>query len=102
MFAAARLNAVVRLTHRFAGPMVEYLIAPGLAPEFQALAANLMRLLLLQPLFLGLGIAAKGILEGQNRFVLPAMAPVVYNLVIVGSILLLTPRYGIAGVVARL
>jgi putative peptidoglycan lipid II flippase len=86
------------LTFIFAEPMVQYLIAPGLAPEFQALAVDLMRLLLLQPLFLGLGIAAKGILEGQNKFDLPALAPVVYNLVIVISIIVLTPRYGIAGV----
>lgn len=86
------------LTFVFAGPMVEYLIAPGMAPEYQAVAVNLMRILLLQPLFLGLGIAAKGILEGQNQFDLPALAPVIYNLVIVIAILALTPIYGIAGV----
>lgn len=86
------------LTFVFAGPMVQYLIAPGMAPEYQAVAVDLMRILLLQPLFLGLGIAAKGILEGQNKFDLPALAPVVYNLVIVVAIILLTPAYGIAGV----
>jgi putative peptidoglycan lipid II flippase len=86
------------VTFIFAGPMIRYLIAPGMAPEYQAVAVDLMRLLLLQPLFLGLGIAAKGILEGQDRFNLPALAPVVYNLLIVAGILFLTPSYGIAGV----
>lgn len=86
------------ITFIFAGPMIRYLIAPGMAPEYQAIAVDLMRLLLLQPLFLGLGIAAKGILEGQNRFDLPALAPVVYNLLIVAGIIFLTPSYGIAGV----
>ncbi|MDQ3692363.1 MAG: murein biosynthesis integral membrane protein MurJ [Chloroflexota bacterium] len=86
------------VTFLFAGPIVRSLIAPGLAPADQATAVGLMRLLLLSPLFLGLGIAAKGILEGQNRFVLPALAPVVYGLAIVLGVLFLAPIYGIYGV----
>jgi len=57
-------------------------------------------LLLVSPLLLGLGIAAKGILEAQNRFVLPAMAPVLYNLSIVLAAVVLAPKYGIDGVTA--
>ncbi|MBA2521206.1 MAG: murein biosynthesis integral membrane protein MurJ [Chloroflexia bacterium] len=86
------------VTFLFAGPIVRSVIAPGLAPADQATAAGLMRLLLLSPLLLGLGIAAKGILEGQNRFVLPAIAPVVYGLAGVLGVLFLAPVYGIYGV----
>ena len=42
----------------FADPIVRYLIAPGLSPELQDTSAKLMRILLLSPILLGMGIAA--------------------------------------------
>ena len=54
--------------------------------------------MLLSPVFLGLGIAAKGILEGQDRFTLPAFAPVVYNACTILGALLLGPKFGVYGV----
>lgn len=81
----------------FADPIVRYVVAPGSGDEATRLTVETMRILLLSPVFLGLGIAAKGILEAQDRFTLPALAPVVYN---VGSILgavLLAPTMGIRG-----
>jgi putative peptidoglycan lipid II flippase len=62
------------------------------------LAIKTMRMLLLSPLLLGMGIAAKGILETHLKFTLPALAPVVYNLAIVLAAIFLAPRYGIEGV----
>jgi putative peptidoglycan lipid II flippase len=56
-----------------------------------------MRILLLSPVFLGLGIAAKGILEAQDRFTLPALAPVVYNVGAILGAVLLAPAMGIRG-----
>jgi putative peptidoglycan lipid II flippase len=82
----------------FAGPIIRYLVAPGLSPENQSLAVELMRVLLVSPLLLGMGIAAKGILESHHQFTLPALAPVVYNISIMGGALLLTPSMGIHGV----
>ena len=55
------------------------------------------RILLLSPLFLGIGAAAKSLLESHNRFTLPAYAPVVYNAAGVGGALFLAPRYGVKG-----
>ncbi len=78
-----------------AGPLVRYVVVPGLAPEFQSTTINLMRLLLLSPILLGLGIASKGILEAQDRYVLPALAPLVYNLSIIAGGLFLVPYFGI-------
>ncbi len=81
----------------FAEPIVRYVVAPGAGEEATRLTVETMRILLLSPVFLGLGIAAKGILEAQDRFTLPALAPVVYN---IGSILgavLLAPTMGIRG-----
>lgn len=80
-----------------AGPLIQYVVAPGLDAERQELATNLTRLLLLSPLLLGLGIAFKGILEAQERFALAAFAPVFYNAGIVFGAIVLTGPFGIYG-----
>lgn len=86
------------ITFVFAGPLMRYVVAPDLPPQAMDLAIKTMRMLLLSPLLLGMGIAAKGILETHLKFTLPALAPVVYNLSIVLAALFLAPRYGIEGV----
>ncbi len=86
------------LTFAFADPLMRYVVAPDLPPEAMDLAIRTMRMLLLSPLLLGMGIAAKGILETHLKFTLPALAPVVYNLAIVLAALFLAPKYGIEGV----
>ena len=78
-----------------AGPLVRSFVVPGLEPEFQQTTINLMRLLLLSPILLGLGIASKGILEAQDHYVLPALAPLVYNLSIIAGGVFLVPFFGI-------
>jgi putative peptidoglycan lipid II flippase len=81
----------------FANPIVENLVAPGLSNDEQAVAAKVMRILLLSPIFLGMGIAAKGILETHNRFTLPALAPLLYNVGIIFGALVLAPDRGVTG-----
>ena len=81
-----------------ADPIIRYLIAPNLTDEYIQLSANLMRILVISPLLLGLGIAAKGILEAQDQFLLPALAPLIYNLGIIVGIVVLAPTAGIEGV----
>jgi putative peptidoglycan lipid II flippase len=78
--------------------LVQTVVAPDASPEAQRLTIDLMRLLLLSPIFLGFGIAAKGILEGQDRFTLPALAPIVYNAATILGALLLGPAIGVYGV----
>lgn len=82
----------------FAPELVRYIVTPGASPEIQQLTIDCMRLLLLSPIFLGFGIAAKGILEGQDLFTLPALAPVIYNLSTILGAILLGPRIGVYGV----
>ncbi len=96
--SALAMVAAALFTLIFAAPIVRYLVAPGLAAEDQALATDLMRILVLSPILLGLGIAAKGILEAQDRFELPALAPVLYNLAIIAGALVLAPSLGTYGV----
>lgn len=92
------LTAVVAFVA--AEPLVRYLVAPNLTPALQELTVQLMRVLLLSPILLGLGIAAKGILEARDHFLLPALAPLVYNAAIILGALFLTPTLGIFGLAA--
>ncbi|MBA3451186.1 MAG: murein biosynthesis integral membrane protein MurJ [Chloroflexia bacterium] len=78
--------------------LVALIVAPDASPMAQQLTSDTMRILLLSPVFLGFGIAAKGILEGQNLFTLPAMAPIVYNAATILGAVLLGPRIGVRGV----
>ncbi len=77
--------------------LIRTIVAPGLTPAAQELAANLTRVLMLSPLFLGIGAAAKAMLEAEARFTEPAAAPLLYNLGIIAGALLFAPPLGITG-----
>jgi putative peptidoglycan lipid II flippase len=81
----------------FARPMMR-IVAPGFDDETTSLAVELMRILLLSPIFLGTGIAFKGILEAQHQFTWPAFAPLLYNLAIIVGAIWFAPTYGIQAV----
>ncbi len=81
----------------FADPLVRYVIASGYEPATQALTVELTRILLLSPFFLGLGAAAKSLLESHDNFTLPAYAPVIYNALGLFGAAFLAPRFGIKG-----
>ncbi len=82
-----------------AAPSVLSLMYPALmqgayADEFVLLT----RLLLLQPIILGLSGIATSVTQVKRRFALFALSPVLYNLGIIGGTLFLYPLYGLAGV----
>lgn len=58
----------------------------------------LTRLLLLQPIILGLSGIATSVTQVKRKFFIFALSPVLYNLGIIGGTLLLYPKYGLAGV----
>ncbi|MCL5256887.1 MAG: murein biosynthesis integral membrane protein MurJ, partial [Chloroflexi bacterium] len=91
------LVAASAVTAVFAGQLVPWLIAPGMSPPQQALAVDLTRILLLSPLFLGLGGIAMGILNSHQSFLLPAFAPVAYNIFIIFGAVALVPFFGVRG-----
>jgi putative peptidoglycan lipid II flippase len=82
----------------FAPELVRYVVAPEASSAAQQITVDCMRILLLSPVFLGFGIAAKGILEGQDLFTLPALAPIVYNAATIVGAIVLGPRVGVYGV----
>jgi putative peptidoglycan lipid II flippase len=81
-----------------AGPLVAATVGSGFDPVKQALTAQILRLLLIQPVLLGLGGLAKATLESFDRFSLPAIGSNLYNVGIIGGALL-APWLGIDGLV---
>lgn len=70
------------------------LMAGAHADEFVLLA----RLLLLQPIILGLSGIATSVTQVKRKFVIFALSPVIYNLGIIAGTLFLYPWYGLVGV----
>ena len=74
-------------------------IVPFLVPGFDAattqLTIELTRLMLISPIFLAAGAIATAVLNTEGRFGAAAMAPVLYNVCIIGGVLLLAPAIGV-------
>ena len=56
--------------------------------------------MLLSPIFLAMGAVATSVLNANGRFTAAAIAPITYNLAIIGAALILAPAYGVAGIAA--
>lgn len=78
-------------------PALTRLITPGFNPEQQALAASLTRVMFLSPVFLGISGILGGILQSFKRFLMYALAPVLYNLGIIVGALYFVNWWGIYG-----
>jgi len=98
------LTGLAILAGIFAPALVENIIAPGFSPEQQALTVSLMRWMLVSTVIFGLSGLVMGILNAYQHFLLPALAPAIYNLAIIVAALFLAPSMGImalaVGVVA--
>jgi len=67
--------------------LVRVFVAPGLSPEVQARTVQLMRVMLISPTIFGVSGIVMGVLNAHQHFLLPALAPIVYNIgLIVGGI----------------
>ncbi len=93
------LVAACLLIGLLAEPIVAYSIGSGFDAPQRALTVQLLRLMLVQPLLLGIGGLAKATLESFDRFSLPAIGANLYNLGIIGGALVLAPWLGIYGLV---
>ena len=80
-------------------PTLVDLIAPGFIhdPASHAQLILLIRILLLQPIFLGASNTLAALTQLRHRFVLYSISPLLYNLGIIFGVVFLYPRIGIAG-----
>ena len=76
------------------------LIAPSFSAQEMVLMVTITRWLLLAQLSFLISNFLTGILQSQQHFIVPALAPIVYNLGIIIGILWLSPIMGIFGPVA--
>ncbi len=89
------LISLAILAGLLAQPLVKYIIAPGFSPEQQLLTVSLMRWMLLSTVIFGISGLIMGILNSFHHFLLPALAPVLYNLSIIFAAYLLAPGMGV-------
>ncbi len=78
-------------------PLLVEIITPGFDVIQTARTTELTRIMLLSPIFLALGAVATSVLNARNAFAAAAVAPIVYNLAIIGAALLLAPTMGVEG-----
>jgi len=78
-------------------PLLVPLITPGFDGAQLARTIDLTRLMLVGPILLGLAAVATAALNGSRRFGASAIAPIVYNLAIIGAAVLLGPTMGVTG-----
>ena len=81
-----------------AAPALVGLIASGFDADRAVRTVELTRIMVLSPLLLAAGALATSLLNARDRFGAAAVAPLVYNLGIIGGALLLAPFLGIDGV----
>ncbi len=78
-------------------PYLVSLIAPGFSQEMSILSADLTRLMMLTVVSLGLVKLLSAFFHSYQRFGWPGMISTVDNLVVIPSIIILTPLLGIYG-----
>ncbi len=78
-------------------PQLSKLIAPGFDSSQIAIMASLLRVMLVAQLFFSVSGFLTGMIQSHQRFFVPALAPIVYNLGIIIGIVFLSPVIGIMG-----
>jgi putative peptidoglycan lipid II flippase len=78
-------------------PIVVPVVAPGFDAPTTELTVRMTRIMLLSPVFIGMGAVVSGILNSYERFAVPAIAPLLYNLCIIVSAIVLAPLIGVEG-----
>jgi len=94
MLAALLVLALIVLV---AAPAIIPAITPGFTPDQWSRTVDLTRIMILSPIFLALGSLVTSVLNARGRFAASAIAPIVYNLAIIGAALFLVPVVGVTG-----
>ena len=89
------LSAVV--VGLLARPLVAHILVPDFSPDQQRLTASLLQILLVSTVIFGASGLSMSILNAHQHFFLPALAPVLYNLGIIGGAVVLSRSWGVYG-----
>jgi putative peptidoglycan lipid II flippase len=89
--------AFITIGEFFVGPLTR-IVAPGFHGEVYALTVSMTRIMFPMVLFQALSGLLTGMLQADDNFAIPAMTSLAYNITIIGSILLLGPKFGIRAV----
>jgi len=92
---ALLLSAVVFLGAPW---LVRQLVAPGFDLGTAAVTVDMMRILLLSTIIFSISGIFSGILNSHQHFLLPALAPILYDIGILFGVLWLLPRMGVYGI----
>lgn len=80
----------------FASPLTN-IIVPGFGESQKEMTANLTRIIWVGQLLLVVGAFFAGVGQAFQRFVIPALAAVFYNVGVIAGIVLLSPYLGVSG-----
>ncbi|MDP9244041.1 MAG: murein biosynthesis integral membrane protein MurJ, partial [Chloroflexota bacterium] len=89
--------AILSIGLFFLAPFIVPIITPGFEGEQLDRTIELTRIMLLSPVFLSLGAVATSVLNAGGRFAASAIAPIAYNLAIIGGAVILGPTLGVDG-----
>src|SRR5688500_8062954 len=94
-------GSIALLVAIFAEPIVnaELGIAPGFGADQRQLLADLMRLNLIGTIIFSISGLVMASLQANQHFLLPALAPTMYNVGQIFGAIFLVPRFGIHGLV---
>ncbi len=81
----------------FAEPLIKYVVGSGLLPEQQHTAVTIMRLIAFNPLLFAISGILVSVQQTFGRFFFYAIAPLFYNLAIIGSVLIFRHNLGLVG-----
>jgi putative peptidoglycan lipid II flippase len=103
-FATSVLNAIVILVGLMSGvyfllaDKIVPVITPGFGGDKLVLTIMLSKAMALQPVLLSISFVFSGMLNSYKRFVVYALAPILYNLGIIIGVFLLVPIMGVVGI----
>ncbi len=83
----------------FAQQIVDTVIVPGFTAEQRLLVAELMRLNLVSTIIFSISGLVMASLQANQHFLLPALAPTMYNVGQIFGAMVFVPRFGIHGLV---
>jgi len=81
----------------FFTPQIVSVLYENFSPTMQTSLVDVVRILLLQPLFLGVSNLFAAYVQTRGRFLLYAIAPILYNIGVILGILFFYPYMGVVG-----